>query len=49
MSDHSNSQKGWNFLKDPRNAEQLQVGDDWLFNRVLDNHWLKDECKGAMG
>jgi hypothetical protein len=41
--DHSNSQKGWNFLKDPRNAEQLQVGDDWLFNRVLDNHWLKDE------
>jgi hypothetical protein len=35
--DRSNSQKGWNFLQDPRNADQLRSGDDWLFNRVLDN------------
>jgi hypothetical protein len=41
--DHSNSQKGWNFLQDPRNADQLQGGNDWLFNRVLDNDWLRDE------
>jgi hypothetical protein len=41
--DHSNGQKGWNFLNDPRNAEQLREGDDWLFNRVLENDWLKDE------
>tara|TARA_R110002003_G_scaffold3278_1_gene25047 strand:- start:168 stop:1271 length:1104 start_codon:yes stop_codon:yes gene_type:complete len=41
--DHSNGQKGWNFLKDPRNADQLRDGDDWLFNRVLDNDWLRDE------
>ncbi|KAF3031497.1 hypothetical protein E8E11_000866 [Didymella keratinophila] len=41
--DPSNSQKGWNFLQDPRNADQLRSGDDWLFNRVLDNDWLRDE------
>jgi len=41
--DHSNNQKGWNFLEDPRIADQLRDGDDWLFNRVLDNDWLKDE------
>ncbi|KAF3031175.1 hypothetical protein E8E12_000438 [Didymella heteroderae] len=41
--DHSNSQKGWNFLQDPRNADQLRSGDDWLFNRVLDNDSLRDE------
>jgi hypothetical protein len=41
--DHSNSQKGWSFLKDSRNADQLREGHDWLFNRVLDNDWLRDE------
>jgi hypothetical protein len=41
--DHSNSQKGWSFLKDSRNPDQLREGHDWLFNRVLDNDWLRDE------
>jgi hypothetical protein len=41
---HSNEQKGWNFLKDQRNADQLQEGGDrWLLNRVLENNWLRDE------
>jgi hypothetical protein len=34
----SNSQKGWNFLKDPRNVDQLEEGGEkWLLNRVLEN------------
>jgi hypothetical protein len=41
--DHSNNEKGWNFLQDDRNSDQLRGGSDWLFNRVLDNDWLSDE------
>ncbi|PVH90375.1 hypothetical protein DM02DRAFT_665176, partial [Periconia macrospinosa] len=42
--DHSANQKGWNFLKDPRNADQLQGGGErWLLDRVLENDWLRDE------
>ncbi|EDU46245.1 conserved hypothetical protein [Pyrenophora tritici-repentis Pt-1C-BFP] len=38
QDNHSNGQKGWNFLKDQRNADQLQEGGDrWLLNRVLEN------------
>lgn len=44
QDNHSNGQKGWNFLKDQRNADQLQEGGDrWLLNRVLENDWLRDE------
>jgi hypothetical protein len=44
QDDPSNSQKGWNFLKDPRNADQLQEGGErWLLDRVLENDWLRDE------
>jgi hypothetical protein len=45
QDDHSNGQKGWNFLKDQRNADQLQEsgGDRWLLDRVLENDWLRDE------
>jgi hypothetical protein len=42
--DPSNSRKGWNFLKDPHNADQLQeCGERWLLDRVLENDWLRDE------
>lgn len=44
QDNHSNGQKGWNFLKDQRNADQLQEGGDrWLLNRVLENDWLRDK------
>jgi hypothetical protein len=44
QDNHSNGQKGWNFLKDQRNTEQLQkVGDRWLLHRILENDWLRDE------
>jgi hypothetical protein len=45
QDNHSNGQKGWNFLKDQRNADQLQEGggDRWLLDRVLENDWLRDE------
>ncbi|KAF7441678.1 hypothetical protein A1F99_140160 [Pyrenophora tritici-repentis] len=44
QDNHSNGQKGWNFLKDQRNADQLQEGGDrWLLNRVLENDWLRNE------
>ncbi|KAH5618970.1 hypothetical protein HBI23_245980 [Parastagonospora nodorum] len=44
QDNHSNGQKGWNFLKDQRNAAQLQEGGDrWLLSRVLENDWLRDE------
>jgi hypothetical protein len=44
QDNHSNGQKGWNFLKDQRNADELQEGGDrWLLNRVLENDWLRDE------
>lgn len=42
--DHSCGKKGWNFLKDQRNADQLREGGDrWLLDRVLENDWLRDE------
>lgn len=38
QDDHSNGEKGWNFLKDPRNKDQLQGGGErWLLDRVLQN------------
>jgi hypothetical protein len=41
---HSNEKKGWNFLQDQRNADQLQQGGNrWLLDRVLENDWLRDE------
>ena len=41
---HGNGKKGWNFLKDQRNADQLQQGGDrWMLDRVLENDWLRDE------
>jgi hypothetical protein len=44
QDNHSNAQKGWNFLKDQRNTEQLQEGSNrWLLDRVLENDWLRDE------
>jgi hypothetical protein len=45
QDNHSNEQKGWNFLKDQRNADQLQEdgGDRWLLDRVLQNDWLRDK------
>jgi hypothetical protein len=43
QDNHSNGQKGWNFLQTQRNADQLQQGSDrWLPNRVLENDWLRD-------
>lgn len=41
--DHSNTEKGWNFLQDDRNSDQLRDGNDWLLNGVFDNDWLMDE------
>lgn len=41
--DHSSNKKGWNFLQDPRNLDQLQGGGRWLLDRVLANDWLKEE------
>jgi hypothetical protein len=37
QDNYSNGQKGWNFLQDQRNADQLQEdgGDRWLLDRVL--------------
>lgn len=44
QDNHSNEKKGWNFLQDQRNADQLQQGGNrWLLDRVLDNDWLRDE------
>ena len=44
QDDHSNGQKGWNFTRDQRNADQFRdVGDRWLLERVLENDWLRDE------
>jgi hypothetical protein len=44
QDNHSNEKKGWNFLQDQRNADQLQEGGDrWLLDRVLENDWLRDE------
>jgi hypothetical protein len=44
QDNHSNEKKGWNFLQDQRNADQLQQGGHkWLLNRVLENNWLRDE------
>jgi hypothetical protein len=45
QDNHSNGQKGWNFLQDQRDADQLQEdgGDRWLLDRVLQNDWLRDE------
>jgi hypothetical protein len=44
QDNHSNEKKGWNFLQDQRNADQLQQGGDrWLLDRVLENDWLRDE------
>jgi hypothetical protein len=41
---YPNGKKGWNFLKDQRNAGQLHEGGDrWLLDRVLENNWLRDE------
>ena len=41
---HSNEKKGWNFLQDQRNTDQLQqCSDRWLLDRVLENDWLRDE------
>jgi hypothetical protein len=37
------NQRGWNFLQDPRNQEELPDGRRWLLKRVLDNDWLRDE------
>jgi hypothetical protein len=44
QDNHSNEKKGWNFLQDQRNADQLQQGGKrWLLDRVLENDWLRDE------
>jgi hypothetical protein len=44
QDNHSNGKKGWNFLQDQRNMDQLQQGGHkWLLNRVLENDWLRDE------
>jgi hypothetical protein len=44
QDDPSSSQQGSNFLKDSRNADQLQEGGErWLLNRVLEIDWLRDE------
>jgi hypothetical protein len=44
QDNHSNKAKGWNFLQDQRNADQLQQGSNrWLLNRVLENDWLRDK------
>ncbi|KAF2741676.1 hypothetical protein M011DRAFT_497939 [Sporormia fimetaria CBS 119925] len=41
---HSNEKKGWNFLQDQRNTDQLQqCGNRWLLDRVLEKDWLRDE------
>ncbi|KAI1508212.1 hypothetical protein Ptr86124_012933 [Pyrenophora tritici-repentis] len=40
QDNHSNGQKGWNFLKDQRNADQLQEGGDRC---LLENDWLRNE------
>jgi hypothetical protein len=41
---YPNGKKGWNFLKDQCNADQLHEGGDrWLLDRVLENNWLRDE------
>jgi hypothetical protein len=44
QDNHSNGMKGWNFLQDKRNADQLeQGGNRWLLDRVLENEWLRDK------
>lgn len=44
QDNHANTQQGWNFLKDPRNAEVLEAGGEkWILNRVLHNDWLRKE------
>jgi hypothetical protein len=43
QDNHSNEKKGWNFLQDQRNADQLQQGGErWLLDRILDNDWIRD-------
>ncbi|GAB7336608.1 hypothetical protein MBLNU13_g10306t2 [Cladosporium sp. NU13] len=42
--DASNSSCSWNFLRLERNTTgQLPIRDNWLLERVLDEHWLSDE------
>lgn len=42
--DASNSSCSWNFLKLERNTMgQLPIRDNWLLERVLDEHWLSDD------
>ena len=36
-------ERGWNFLKDPRNRHVLPDGANWMLNRVLTNDFLRDE------
>jgi hypothetical protein len=44
QDNHSSGKKGWSFLKDERNVDQLQEGSErWLLDRVLENDWLRDE------
>jgi len=44
QDNHSNEKKGWNFLQDQRNTEQLQQGSNrWLLDRVLKNNCLREE------
>ena len=35
--------RGWSFLKDKRNAEDLTGRDRWLLDRVTTHDWLKEE------
>lgn len=41
--------KGWSFLQDSRNKQELPDGQRWLLKRVLDNEWLRDEFVQAKG
>lgn len=41
--------RGWSFLKDPRNKSELPDGRRWLMARVLDSDWLRDEFVQAKG
>ena len=42
--DASNNSCSWNFLKLERNTTgQLPIRNNWLLERVLDEHWLSDE------
>ena len=40
-------ERGWTFLKDPRNVDTLPARDNWMLQRVLRNSALRDESRSV--